>query len=361
MDRLRQWDLRGLVDFLMDGYGVGDLDAFARHIVRALPRLVPCSTVAYNEINARLSRINWLADPDEATRFPDCEAILSEHIGDHPVVQRTARTGTAEWARLSDFVTRRQLADMPIYHEFYRRVNVHYQLGIMYPSENGVSMAIVLNRDVKDFSDRERVLLNLLRHHLRRAYENAEALTLARNQVTLLRRGVDSAGLGLLALRADGRIAFASERARRWLRIYFGWDEASPEPPAALARWMQEHKVDYSTPGEIPAPARPLVVERDDRALSVRLMRDNGHDLLVMKEITRGFPIGRLEARGLTHREAEVLGWVVEGKTNPEIGLILGLSPRTVHHHLDRIYEKLGVETRTAAARVARELADAES
>jgi DNA-binding CsgD family transcriptional regulator len=43
------------------------------------------------------------------------------------------------------------------------------------------------------------------------------------------------------------------------------------------------------------------------------------------------------------------LGWVAQGKTNPEIGLILGISRRTVQKHLERIYIKLGVENRTAA------------
>jgi DNA-binding CsgD family transcriptional regulator len=52
----------------------------------------------------------------------------------------------------------------------------------------------------------------------------------------------------------------------------------------------------------------------------------------------------------LTSREAEVLGWVVHGKTNAEIGEILGTSPRTIAKHLERVYRKLGVETRTGAA-----------
>ena len=56
--------------------------------------------------------------------------------------------------------------------------------------------------------------------------------------------------------------------------------------------------------------------------------------------------------RSLSPREAEVLGWVAEGKTNGEIGTILRISHRTVGKHLERIYRKLGVETRTAAARL---------
>ena len=51
----------------------------------------------------------------------------------------------------------------------------------------------------------------------------------------------------------------------------------------------------------------------------------------------------------LTQREMAVLEWVAHGKTNRDIGDILGMSPRTVNKHLEHIYEKLGVETRTAA------------
>jgi DNA-binding CsgD family transcriptional regulator len=52
----------------------------------------------------------------------------------------------------------------------------------------------------------------------------------------------------------------------------------------------------------------------------------------------------------LTRREREVLEWVAAGKTNRDIAEILGARPRTIEKHLERIYEKLGVEGRTAAA-----------
>ncbi len=55
----------------------------------------------------------------------------------------------------------------------------------------------------------------------------------------------------------------------------------------------------------------------------------------------------------LTDREIEVLRWVSFGKTNKDIADILQLSPRTVNKHLEHIYIKLGVETRTAATSVA--------
>ncbi|WP_426111086.1 LuxR C-terminal-related transcriptional regulator [Massilia sp. PWRC2] len=54
-------------------------------------------------------------------------------------------------------------------------------------------------------------------------------------------------------------------------------------------------------------------------------------------------------ARPLSLRELEILGWVREGKSNFEMGLILGLSPLTVKNHLQRIYRALGVSNRTHA------------
>jgi DNA-binding CsgD family transcriptional regulator len=56
-----------------------------------------------------------------------------------------------------------------------------------------------------------------------------------------------------------------------------------------------------------------------------------------------------LKSFGLTHRESEVLGWVAEGKSNKDVGLILGIRSVTVKKHLEHIFGKMGVETRTAA------------
>ena len=63
-----------------------------------------------------------------------------------------------------------------------------------------------------------------------------------------------------------------------------------------------------------------------------------------------GVPGVRKVANELTPREREVLRWVREGKRNAEIAMILGISRHTVHHHLENMFAKLGVETRAAAA-----------
>jgi DNA-binding CsgD family transcriptional regulator len=95
-----------------------------------------------------------------------------------------------------------------------------------------------------------------------------------------------------------------------------------------------------------------LSVVVDGRRLSLsRLARDEGGTtLLVRRRASVPEPHLLTGVRGLTGREAEVLYWVACGKINRDVGEILGMSPRTVDKHLQHVFEKLGVETRTAAA-----------
>jgi DNA-binding CsgD family transcriptional regulator len=74
-----------------------------------------------------------------------------------------------------------------------------------------------------------------------------------------------------------------------------------------------------------------------------------GRYLLLMREHGTALPPRALEAAGLSRREAEVLSHVAQGLTNEAVGSLLGISQRTVQKHLERIFDKLGVETRTAA------------
>jgi len=83
------------------------------------------------------------------------------------------------------------------------------------------------------------------------------------------------------------------------------------------------------------------------RAVLVQL-NDDEH-LLLLSEKCSASSWSQLSEYGLTPRELEVLAWVTKGKTNPDIAQILGMSARTVQKHLEHIYQKLGVETRTTA------------
>lgn len=101
-------------------------------------------------------------------------------------------------------------------------------------------------------------------------------------------------------------------------------------------------------------------MEQGARRLTFRLHQQAGDSagggdwLIVMREVSDAKIIESMSLSfKLTAREAEVLYWVVKGKINRDIGDILGASPATVKKHLERVFAKLGVETRTAAAAMA--------
>ena len=135
------------------------------------------------------------------------------------------------------------------------------------------------------------------------------------------------------------------------LARYYG--TTAPETPPDIVQWLRRNLRDAQRAIEPPG----LVAERNGRRLSIRLHQQTGASgdwLIVMREVSDA---ALIEAMGLalrlTQREAEVLYWVIKGKINRDIGDILGASPATVKKHLERVFAKLGVETRTAAAAMA--------
>ncbi len=92
------------------------------------------------------------------------------------------------------------------------------------------------------------------------------------------------------------------------------------------------------------------VTGRDCRCTVQALWRgDPTRDALVLIRRIGPAPMRPSAHNELTVREREVLQWVAAGKTNAQIAEILSASPRTIGKHLENIYAKLGVETRTAA------------
>ena len=173
------------------------------------------------------------------------------------------------------------------------------------------------------------------------------------------RHALDAFGHATLAVRAaDGRILWQTPLARQLLGAHQAGDGARLAEP--VLDWLQAQAVVHATGGAVQA----LTLARHGRRLVVKLHEasaasggeSGGEDewLLVMSESSDESTIEALGlAFKLTAREAEVLYWVVQGKTNRDIGEILGTSPRTVHKHLEHVFGKLGVETRTAAAGLA--------
>ncbi|MCI0536139.1 MAG: response regulator transcription factor [Verrucomicrobiales bacterium] len=90
-------------------------------------------------------------------------------------------------------------------------------------------------------------------------------------------------------------------------------------------------------------------------AVSARLEREHKRPLAEFHpDFTSAAPLE--QALGLTAREAEVLLWVAQGKSNPEISTILGAAENTIKKHLHHVFEKIGVDNRNAATVLALEI-----
>jgi DNA-binding NarL/FixJ family response regulator len=97
---------------------------------------------------------------------------------------------------------------------------------------------------------------------------------------------------------------------------------------------------------------KPASAEEVLAAINARLERHGEKEQAAMAkvELKANFDSAKpLEALGLTPREAEVLLWVAQGKSNADIGTILGCAENTVKVHTARIFGKLGFENRNAA------------
>jgi DNA-binding CsgD family transcriptional regulator len=148
---------------------------------------------------------------------------------------------------------------------------------------------------------------------------------------------------GFVFLDDRGRVEYWSKRTRELIARYVGRVESGALPASLAGHWRRlREKVRGLQPMELP-PFR-----RGASELKIRFVRHprRGRFVLIVEEQC-GAPAPE---EALTAREREVLEWIGQGKTNGEIGAILGRSVHTVKRHVERILAKLGVENRCAAA-----------
>ncbi|GAO53878.1 MULTISPECIES: response regulator [unclassified Novosphingobium] len=163
--------------------------------------------------------------------------------------------------------------------------------------------------------------------------------------------GLDATGRLMMATDTRGFLLWCTPMAEQAInRVEPGWSKEDAQLPVALRSTVERLLTRKDARG---ASVR---LEQGDSALELVLVaqyREN-EVLIRLNELNPQVDVARLQARlGLTDREAEVLLWISYGKSNNVISDVLSISPRTVQKHLERIYEKLGVETRAAAAAIA--------
>jgi len=348
MESLGLKELRSALTFLQELYVSRDLSEFQTHLLSTLPKLVPSEICSYNEVNPVVRRNEYTAMPVVPSQYAP---VFEKHIGDHPLITHYRKTRDGRALRISDFLSQRQFRQLGLYNEFFRLLRVRYQMAVTLPAPLPLVVGMALSRSQRDFAERDKQLLNLLRPHLAQAYRNAESVTRMRIERAHARQALDELSCGVIGLTRDGRIQSITARAATLLPAYWnGHPRHRDRLPEELARWVRHQTSVTAEAGMVGMPRAPLVMKQDGRNLIVRLIGESDERLLILEEEITGFSPKSLAPLGVTRREAEVLTWMAQGKTNAEIAGILGTSPYTVINHVRHIFDKLGVKTRTAAA-----------
>jgi hypothetical protein len=203
---------------------------------------------------------------------------------DHPLLRaHAARRRLA--LRLSETVEPRRLARSQLYGDLLHRSGVAYGIAICVRTGRGEAVVVGLGRTEREFSERDRDVLDLVRPGLEVALRSAEA----RGRLVSALAASPTPGTAIVLLDEYGEIEDSSLDGERWLAEHFGAAEHSGWLPAPVAGWLA-------------LPPRPALVSvRDGRRLSIHLLPGDPHALLLEEEVARFRP-DALYRLGLTPR-----------------------------------------------------------
>lgn len=176
MERLKQRDLELSLSYLGDLYAHRDTESFKRHVLKTIPDLVPSELTTYNELDLRTSKNVWEWEPTPSD-FAELTEAFTAHMDQNPCVAYYRCTGDGRATKISDFLTQRELRGLGYYSEYLSRVGLEHRMSIVIPKPPHFATALALGRSGRDFSERDRLVLDLIRPHLAQAYHNVAELT----------------------------------------------------------------------------------------------------------------------------------------------------------------------------------------
>lgn len=323
MTRLRNSDLQGVLEFFGEASSIDGPDPFPRPLLELLRRLVPSDAVVYDELDRVRETVLWEEIFPGETDGPE-EPTYWDVREQHPVCHYHEVAGDFRALKLSDFLTRSELRRTEIYRDWFHPWGVEYQMSVGLDAPLSHTKVFLFTRaGGRDYNERDRAVLDFLRPHLANLYDAAQARRCAAQALSLL----EEAEAGLVIVDRAGRIEHATPQAHRLLSAYFR--DYRTGLPEEIGRWLLKRR-------QAPSP-EPLRVEGGELSLLVHWVAG----ALFLEEERVAPP--------LTDREREILELVAAGKTNAEIAEAFWIAPGTVRKHLENVYEKLGVHSRTAA------------
>jgi DNA-binding NarL/FixJ family response regulator len=334
MRTLAERDVKDLLSVVADLAVLDDLLPFPPHLLRRVAELMGGADVSYSELDRARKRSMLQAgsdgfQSDASTEDEDREFFRL--VGEHPICGRRTRSG--EWTsvlKVSDFASQREFERTEIWNELYRGEGIRYWMDVGIAPTGSQTRMFIFTRDNRDFDERDRLVLELLQPHLQRRHDHTSAAAESADALATLEEGRTDAFYDVVLCSEDGVMEFASRRSRHLLATYWGSENGTL--PLGLRAALR-------------GSSRVVSVELDGRRLIVRAARSAGMLLLLLGE--RDARLDRL-----TPRQLEILEQVASGSTDAAAGAVLGVAAATVKKHLEQIYERLGVHTRTAASAV---------
>jgi DNA-binding CsgD family transcriptional regulator len=349
MSAVSQQEHRAMLDCVGRLYGCDDREQFARVALSEIPKLIGSDHSTFNYVALCVPKVVVMATyepPDHGQR----QEVFSRYVSDHPILKHYLATGDGGAYKISDFQSVREYHNLPLYKFFYHDLKYEDQMTVELFPPGSELVSLALARDRRSFTERDRNVLNLLRPHVARAYRHAEQIGLMKR--ALLQRGPAQPEMRASSVLLDDsdRPLHFGDKAGEWLNHFFPEGSRHRRSlPDPVARWLERSRKPTAA-SRIPG-GDSLARERGDQRLRLRVipgLGDSGCILVLGLETISNAAQSRL-ANVLTRREIEVLLQVELGKTNEETATALGISPLTVRTHLEHIFEKLRVPSRTAA------------
>lgn len=352
MQRLSRADWEQANKAVLAIYAQETLAGLRQTVLAQLSTMVPCDYSSYNEFDfqARKAVVHL---GTEAPEIRNRIHVFEAFIASDPHVLYTARTKDYSARQVIDLVSHRKFREHPIYREFYRELGVKHRSAFFLRKHGKLDLAVALLRQGRAFSHRELALMEALRPHLEQAYYNVTRSERVQRQKSFQDLVLESTRYASVLLDNEARCLWVSPRAEAWLHKYFSGMGKDFVLPGRVRDWVLHERQRLQEPSFQP-PAGPLeILTTDSRLVIQATHRTDGLILLILEEEQFGASPEEMRRLGLTRREAQVLYWISQDKSNLEIAVVLGMSRRTVDKHVEHILAKLGVETRAGASRVA--------
>lgn len=352
-------DLRRLLDTVQQLYALHDHASFTTCLVDSLASLVPVDIASYDELNPKTKKTFVKTAPhDYPMPTNGCE-VLGKFLLQHPCVAYAHRTGDGAPRKITDFISVNQWKRTSLFNEFYRHLGTVHNLGMQMAtgSDRSTMVTMGFHSAGRDFDERDRSILAVLRPHLAQAYSNAQVVTEIREGIAKYKSLMELMDQAVIELSPTETIRWATVGAIRLLTPpgtrTFSELHCLPE---VLVQWLQRQDTVVQDERLLSTPLRPLDFVLYGRPLRARLLRNGDSKVIALELRTREISSCALAPLGLSNRESEILSWLAQGKANADIAMILHISVRTVHKHVEKIYQKLGVDNRHAAMAIALDL-----